>query len=97
MDLISASGGVTREIDLPLTSGTPIDINVEAGLPHVFQSIGGVVALVQGATAFELKIGGVFNHCCFNPGGDKAGSVTIPKAVVLRLENIGDTAKTNPE
>jgi hypothetical protein len=40
LDIVSVSGSTTKTYGLPLTSGSPIDINAEAGLPHVFQSIG---------------------------------------------------------
>jgi len=87
VDLVSFKGTVQTDIPLPLTSGTPIDINANANLAHVFQSIG-TVSIPQGPIVFRLSINGVWNHCCFGPGGDRAGDVTIPKGVVLRLQKI---------
>ncbi len=87
LDIVSSSGGVTKTIGLPLTSGNIIDINAEAGLPHVFQSIGGTISLPQGGALFQVSIGWIFNHCCFSGDGN-AGVVTIPPNVTMKMERL---------
>ena len=86
--LDSISGGSTKSFWLPLTSGSPIDINAEAGLPHVFQSIGSTVQLPQGNAVFKLIISYIFNHCCFSGDGN-AGVINIPPNVAIGLERLG--------
>jgi hypothetical protein len=88
LGLDSISGGNTKTFWLPLTSGSPIDINADAGLPHVFQSIGSTVRLPQGNAVFTLGIDYIFNHCCFSGDGN-AGVVNIPPNVAMGLERLG--------
>jgi hypothetical protein len=85
--LESVSNGTKKSFDLPLTSGNVIDINAEAGLPHVFQSLGSTVSLPSGPAVFRLSVGWIFNHCCFSGDGN-AGTVSIPAAVSLKMDRL---------
>ena len=87
LELLSKGGSSVVAQGLPATSGSPIDINANAGLSNRFQSIGGLVTIVDGTALFRLTIFGVAHHCCF-PGPGADGIVTIPKNVTFGLRRI---------
>jgi hypothetical protein len=81
--------GVDHKIELKQTNGERIDVNMQAGLPHTFESIGQQVELKGGASpVFELTVGSVADQCCWDKSQGNDAAVKIPKNVDISLTKV---------